>query len=101
MEVEVRNNARAAQGILTAKGRVWIAPGQTRLVEVDSLSRIQSLSFLEVVGEQAAAPIDLAKLSVSKLKAMAEDEGIDLGDAKTKADIITAIELAREAAGQK
>lgn len=39
---------------------------------------------------------DLSKLKVEELKALAAKEEIDLGDAKSKADIITAIELARE-----
>ena len=39
---------------------------------------------------------DLTKLKVDELKALAADEEIDLGDAKSKADIITAIQLARE-----
>lgn len=40
----------------------------------------------------------LADMKVAELKALAEAEEIDLGDAKSKADIIAAIELAREAA---
>lgn len=42
----------------------------------------------------------LAALKVADLKALAEAEGIDLGDAAKKADIISAIELAREAAAK-
>jgi hypothetical protein len=42
----------------------------------------------------------LDSLTVADLKALAEAEEIDLGDATKKADIIAAIELAREAAGQ-
>lgn len=34
--------------------------------------------------------------TVKELKALAEAEGVDLGDATNKADIIAAIELARE-----
>lgn len=39
----------------------------------------------------------LEAMTVKALKALAEDRGIDLGDAKAKADIIAAIELAAEA----
>jgi hypothetical protein len=42
----------------------------------------------------------LAGMKVADLKALAESEGIDLGDASKKADIIAAIELSREAAAQ-
>ena len=38
---------------------------------------------------------------VAELKDLAEAEGIDLGDAAKKADIISAIELAREAAAKE
>lgn len=38
----------------------------------------------------------LSGMTVPELKALAEAESIDLGDATKKADIISAIELARE-----
>lgn len=38
----------------------------------------------------------LSGMSVADLKALAEAENIDIGDASKKADIIAAIELARE-----
>lgn len=41
--------------------------------------------------------VDLTKMKVEDLKALAAAEEIDLGDAKNKADIISAIQLAREA----
>jgi hypothetical protein len=40
--------------------------------------------------------VDLSKLKIEELRALAANEGIELGDARSKADIITAIELARE-----
>jgi hypothetical protein len=42
------------------------------------------------------APEALADMTVAELKALAEAETIDLGDATKKADIISEIELARE-----
>jgi hypothetical protein len=45
--------------------------------------------------DDAAPAAALADLSVAKLKALAEADGITLGDAKTKAGIIAAIEAAR------
>jgi hypothetical protein len=55
--------------------------------------------FEEVAGE--SEPEGLAALKVADLKALAEAEGIDLGDAVKKADIIAAIELGREEAAKE
>jgi hypothetical protein len=44
-----------------------------------------------------AIPVDLNTLSPAKLKKLAEDEKIDLGEASKKPDIIAAIEAARAA----
>lgn len=43
-------------------------------------------------------PAGLADMTVPALKALAEERGVDLGDATKKADIIAALELAAEAA---
>lgn len=50
-----------------------------------------------VKGGKSAGDGALEDQTVPKLKALAEAEEIDLGDATKKADIIAAIELAREA----
>lgn len=97
MRVEIKNNSKAAQGVLTRNGRVWIAAGKAREVDVESLSRIEALPFLEVLGEAEEQAPELAKMSVPALKAFAEANSIDLGDATKKADIVSAIELALEA----
>ena len=41
--------------------------------------------------------VELGEMSVKDLKAIAADEKIDLGDAKLKAEIVSAIEAARKA----
>ena len=46
--------------------------------------------------EEDENSVDLSKLTVDALKALAEERGVDLGDATKKADIIAAIELAAE-----
>lgn len=51
-------------------------------------------ALVGVIGEDAAP---LAGMTVAALKATAEAESIDLGDAVKKADIIAAIEAARAA----
>lgn len=45
---------------------------------------------------QAERPVELAKLKVSDLKALAAERGVDLGDATKKADILALIEAAGE-----
>lgn len=50
----------------------------------------------DVPQESRAEPLD--NMTVAQLKALAEAEKIDLGDATKKADIVAAIELAQEAA---
>jgi hypothetical protein len=97
MQVEIKNNSKAAQGVMTINGRVWIGAGKSREVEVGSLSRIEALPYLEVLGETEEDAPELSKMSVTALKAFAEANSIDLGDATKKADIISAIELALEA----
>jgi hypothetical protein len=56
----------------------------------------------EAVGGRSAKSAEeggeLSDLTVPELKALAEDRGVDLGDATKKADIIAALELAVEAA---
>lgn len=42
--------------------------------------------------------VDLDKLDISALKAVAASKGVDLGEAKSKADIITVIKAADEPA---
>lgn len=51
--------------------------------------------WFEVVAEDEAPAID--KMTVAELKEFAEANGIDLGDATKKDDILSAIELALEA----
>lgn len=46
--------------------------------------------------EEGDGEASLSSMNVRDLKALAEEEGIDLGDASKKADIIAAIELARD-----
>lgn len=50
----------------------------------------------KVVDDEPEDDEDLNALTIAELKALAEQEKIDLGDATKKADIIAAIELARE-----
>lgn len=63
------------------------------------LAVIADGDWFEVDGaEPDAGPddVDLTKMTVDELKAFAEANEIDLGDATKKADILSAIELALE-----
>ncbi len=85
----VRNISTGDRGAYFDGVLIMAAPGE--VIEADDFAEEW---FEEVDGD---ASDELAKLSVAKLKDLAEAEGIDLGDATKKADIISAIELAREA----
>lgn len=84
----VRNITQGWRGAYLAGELVMADPGQT--IEADDWSD----EWFEEVDDND----DLAHLTVAQLKTVADEEGIDLGDATRKADIISAIQLAREAA---
>ena len=108
MKAEITNTSKADQGVYTTDGLKFIAPGETRTLEIakDYVERATSLPFLRVVpvGRPAASPTtdadpdDLDGMRVADLKKLAEDETIDLGDVTKKGDIIAAIRLARAVA---
>jgi hypothetical protein len=81
------NISTGARGAYIGTQLVMVEPGQT--AEGD---------FTDVNDEWFDDGSDgaLSSNTVKELKAIAEAEGIDLGDATNKADIIAAIELARE-----
>lgn len=60
-------------------------------VAEDSLKHLLSLDMIAEV--QEAEP--LGSMTVDELKAHAAENGIDLGDARTKADIMAAIQATR------
>jgi hypothetical protein len=66
-----------------------------RLIKAGCLPEsARELAAEPVVEEEEDETVDLSKLTVDALKALAEERGVDLGDATKKADIIAAIELA-------
>jgi hypothetical protein len=54
--------------------------------------KLQKLGY-KVEGE-SSEEVDLSEMSVKELKAYADENGIDIGDATKKAEIITAIQNA-------
>lgn len=104
---KLTNFTSGPKGVHTVGGLVYIGGGQTSEdldISEGELKAAKATGWFSKP-KDAEAPEDddddsekaLADLTVPKLKALAEAEQIDLGDATVKADIIAAIELAREA----
>lgn len=92
-------------------GKPWPAPGEP--IEVPSeegetlvrnglasekklkgKSKVETATTADDDTEDATDNVDLSKMNVADLKAYAEANGIDLGDASKKADILAAIQAA-------
>lgn len=97
---KVTNNRKAGHTIFTQAGAVNIRPGQSRDLDLTE-TEADEIRSAGLVVEQGEAEAGLSSMKVEDLKALAEREDIDLGDATKKADIVSAIELAREEAGQQ
>lgn len=98
---EVTNTAKGIRGLHTVEGYQEFQPGQTLTVELSeaeytSAKRTGYFAFGKAAAERAAegADDDL-DVTVPNLKKLAVAEGIDLGDANTKAEIQGAIRKAR------
>lgn len=73
---------------------VYVEAEVGQVIEADDFAE----EWFEAEDEPEAEPeTDLTKMTVDELKAFAEANEIDLGDATKKADILSAIELAVEA----
>lgn len=82
---------------LVAEGEIITVPND---LDQDQADRLIKLEYIVPAEQQPAGdtPPDgngLAGLKLDELKALAVAEGVDLGDAKTKAAIVEAIENAR------
>jgi len=81
--MKVTNNSKALQGVHTAMGVVFIAPGETKDVELtpEGHKGVSRLSFLSVEGKAPAGDSDERAELFAKLK----DLGIDAaGNSKTE-----------------
>lgn len=92
---QVRNISNGPRGAW--QGTVLVVAERGQTIEADDF---EPEWFEEVGGEQGPEE-GLPNMTVAELKYLAEAEGIDLGDAAKKADIISAIELGREAAAKE
>lgn len=88
--MQLTNTSKGPRGVNMKNGTtVYIASGAT--VDIDA-----EAPFYEGIIEGDGNP-ELEDMKVVELKVLAQTENIDLGDATTKADIISTIELSREA----
>lgn len=56
--------------------------------------KYELLPSVEPIGNLVSDARDLSKMTIPSLKKLAEDEGIDLGDATLRDEIVEAIQLA-------
>lgn len=86
------NKGEGARGVVDSDGNtIWAEPGQT--IEVANADKVHP----DFEGDDGETGDGLADITVAELKAIAEAEGVDLGEATKKAEIIAAIEAARAA----
>lgn len=85
----IKNICAGERGAYLKGALIMVAPGST--AEADDFPA----EWFGVI--EGGAP-DLFDMTIADLKALANAENIDLGDATKKGDIVTAIELAREVA---
>lgn len=92
-------NVTAGPKVVNAAIPFVLQAGETsaELVEISDaeLAVIEHGDWFEVGGLETAET-EISKMTVDELKAFAEANEIDLGDATKKADILSAIELALE-----
>ena len=99
MKYAVTNNSQAPQGLRTVDGIRWIKPGATAELTLDDTagSRAEAIGMAIDAVDEDGEPRTLADHTIAELRDIAKDEGVELGDSTKKADIVAAIELAREA----
>lgn len=101
---KVTNTSKIVRGVLVKDGdqtrTVHIKPGKSIEADFDAayLKKLDGRDAFKVEGSASSdGDSDLSKLTVEELKDIATKEEIDLGDATKKADIVSAIQLGREA----
>lgn len=113
MRAKITNTSKANQGVWTDSGLETIEPGKTRTLTIakDYVERAKSLPFLTVQevspldrdedghdgGSLAHEPPALTGKTKAQLLEIAAAEEVEIEDGATNADIVSAIELAREA----
>lgn len=62
MEYRIKNTSKAAQGIYTAGGLVFVPPGATRSITPLEIARVRKQSFFEIEEPDAELPAVPAEL---------------------------------------
>lgn len=94
----VKNISTGPRGIHTTdRGLVMLEAGES--ADLNLAKGEDNEEWFSFDASDAEADGDELPNNVMKLKSIAKAEGIDIGDAKSAADIKAAIELAREAKG--
>lgn len=97
VKTTLKNTSGGFRGIYEADGSyVELAPGQAKPVTLSKGEADDLPDYFEKVDASDGGE-DLHGKKVAELKELARVEDLDLGDATSKADIIAAIELGREA----
>lgn len=96
------NYTSGPKGVHTTKGLVYVEAGKSADLDVSEAEAAAAkatgwFSRPKVEDDENDGPKGLEDHTVPELRVIAEAEGIDLGDASKKADIVAAIEFAREA----
>lgn len=95
------NYTSGPKGVHTTKGLVYVEAGKSADLDVSeaeaAAAKATGWFSRPKVEDDDDGPKSLDDHTVPELKAISEAEGIDLGDVSKKADIVAAIELAREA----
>jgi hypothetical protein len=100
MKYKVTNNDFRAKAFQTPDGVKLVEPGDTATIHVSQpIGEVEGLKakLLDDEGYEDVDAPDISKMTVAELKGFAETNGIDLGDATKKDDIIAAIEMGLEA----
>ncbi|WP_324699792.1 hypothetical protein [Novosphingobium sp. RL4] len=93
------NNDFRANAFQTPDGVKLLEPGDTATIHVSQpIGEVEGLKakLLDDEGYEDVDAPDISKMTMAELKVFAETNGIDLGEATKKDDILAAIELANE-----
>lgn len=97
------NYTQGPKGVHTTQGLVYVEAGKSAELDVSEgeLAAAKATGWFskpKIEGDDDdEGPKGLDDMTVNELKAVADAEAIDLGDATKKADIVAAIQLTREA----
>lgn len=96
-----KNITKGSKGVNTKDGNlVFIDPGQSENLEVSDaeLKAATATNWFEIDGDEDGKPVSLTGKTKAQLLEIAAAESVTVEEGATNADIVSAIELAREEA---